>query len=182
MACPDALTTFLTMLAFAAQGPAAPAPAAASAPAPAATTVPSTVPAPSPAFAASGAFFALSVPDARKSAAWYGEKLGMTVVMDPPKFEKSKVIVLEGGGLIVELIQDDDAKPPAAAAPGARNAFQAQGFVKAGAVVTDFEATLAMLRQRKVEIAFGPYPAGKGQRANVIIRDGDGNLVQFFGR
>ena len=43
-------------------------------------TVPAAVSAPTAAFAASGAFFALSVPDARRSAAWYGEKLGMTTV------------------------------------------------------------------------------------------------------
>lgn len=181
-------TIVLTLLAVAAlpaglpaQAPPAPAPPNASAPPPAATPGPAAVSV-SPGFAATGAFFALSVPDARRSAAWYAEKLGMTVVMDPPKYEKSKVIVLEGGGLIVELIQDDDARPLSAVAPGVRGAMQVHGIVKAGVIVADFEATLATLRQRKVELAYGPYPAGKGQRANAIIRDGDGNLVQIFGR
>jgi hypothetical protein len=39
-----------------------------------------------------------------------------------------------------------------------------------------------MLRTKGVQIAYGPYPAKTGQRANVIIRDIDGNLIQFFGR
>ncbi|HZN02511.1 MAG TPA: VOC family protein [Candidatus Polarisedimenticolia bacterium] len=144
----------------------------------AATPAPAAV----PVLSVSGAFFALSVPDARKSASWYGEKLGLTVVMDPPKHGKSKVIVLEGGGLIVELIQEDDAVPLGATAPGARSPMQVHGIAKAGVIVSDFEATLAALRQKKVEIAYGPYPAGKGQRANCIIRDGDGNLIQLSGR
>jgi len=147
----------------------APVPTTAAAPVPPASPV--------PAFTTAGAFFALSVPDARASAKWYQEKLGLAVVMDPPKQDRTKVVVLEGGGLIVELIQDDDA-----AAPAARGGIQVHGIVKAGVVVADFDATLATLRQRKAEIAYGPYPAGKGQRANAIVRDGDGNLIQFFGR
>jgi hypothetical protein len=106
----------------------------------------------------------------------------MAVVMDPPKLDRTKVVVLEGGGLIVELIQDDDAVALKTTAPAARDGIQVHGVVKAGVVVADFDATLATLRQRRVEIAYGPYPAGKEQRANVIVRDGDGNLIQFFGR
>jgi hypothetical protein len=38
-----------------------------------------------------------------------------------------------------------------------------------------------MLEARDVEIAFGPYPARADQRANVIVKDNAGNLIQFFG-
>jgi Glyoxalase/Bleomycin resistance protein/Dioxygenase superfamily len=77
----------------------------------AADPVPSTQapPAGPPIVAASGAFFALSVPDVQESSRWYSEKLGMHVVMQLPTREKIAVIVLEGGGLIVELIQNDPA-------------------------------------------------------------------------
>jgi hypothetical protein len=57
-----------------------------------------------------------------------------------------------------------------------------QGFVKAGVVVDDFDGTLAMLRSKGVSMAFGPFLARAGQRANVIVRDLEGNLIQFFGR
>jgi len=130
----------------------------------------------------SGAFFALSVADVRASAKWYSEKLGMAVVMDAPKQEKASVIVLEGGGLIVELIQHDDAVPLNTAAPGLKSNILLHGVVKAGAIVADLDRTLATLRQRNVQIAFGPYPARANQRANVIIQDNAGNLIQFFGR
>jgi catechol 2,3-dioxygenase-like lactoylglutathione lyase family enzyme len=135
-----------------------------------------------PALAATGAFFALSVPDAQASAKWYSEKLGLKVVMQPPKEGKFTVIVLEGGGLIVELIQQDDAVPLSKAAPALKDNISVHGFFKAGVVVADFDKTLAMLKERNVEIAHGPYPARGSIKANVIIKDNAGNLIQFFAK
>jgi len=132
-------------------------------------------------FKATGAFFALSVADIQASAKWYSEKLGLKVVMEVPKRERSAVIVLEGGGLVVELLQDDDALPLSRAVPVLTGRQSVHGLFKAGVLVEDFEGTVAMLRARGVEIAYGPYPAREHQRANVIIRDNSGNLIQFFG-
>ena len=143
---------------------------------------PSTSATAKPAMTASGAFFALSVADAHASAKWYSEKLGLTVVMEAPKQEKAAAIVLEGGGLIVELIQHDEAVPLNTAAPGVKSNIFVHGMVKAGAIVSDFDKTLAMLKERGVPIAFGPYPAKASQRANVIVQDNTGNLIQFFGQ
>jgi hypothetical protein len=67
-------------------------------------------------------------------------------------------------------------------APGSTRRESVHGVFKAGARVEDFEGTVAMLRARAVEIAYGPYPARENQRANVIIRDNSGNLIQFFGK
>ena len=58
----------------------------------------------SPVFTAKGAFLALSVADLDASTKWHAEKFGLTVVMRPPKQDKSSVAVLEGGGLIVGRI------------------------------------------------------------------------------
>jgi len=41
---------------------------------------------------------------------------------------------------------------------------------------------LEVLRARWVDIAMGPFPARGGQRANVIVRDNAGNLIQLFGK
>lgn len=135
-----------------------------------------------PFVAAPGAFFALSVADLDASTRWYTEKLGLSVTMRVPKSGKAAVNVLEGGGLIVELIQLDDAKPLSRAAPGVSERQLVHGQFKAGLVVENFDATVAALRARQVEIAFGPYPARQNQRANFIIRDNAGNLIQFFGK
>jgi len=124
-----------------------------------------------------GAFFALSVADLKASTQWYTDKLGLKVVMQPPKANDASVVVLEGSGLIVELIQHDKAAKPTVSDP-----VLLHGIIKAGVIVDNWDRTLALLRARRVPIAFGPFPAGRGQRANVIIRDNSGNLIQFFGR
>ena len=133
-------------------------------------------------FRTSGAFFALSVPDLEASITWYTEKLGLQVVMRPPKTEHAEVAVLEGNGLMVELLQLADAKPLGQAAPGVSANYLVHGYFKAGIVVDDYDATLEALRARGIEIAMGPFPAQSGQRANVIVRDNAGNLIQFFGK
>lgn len=149
----------------------------------AAGPVPSTQasPASRPIVTASGAFFAMSVPDVQASSRWYSEKLGLHVVMQLPKRDKVAVVVLEGGGLIVELIENDDAAPLGQVAPRVKDNTLVHGIFKAGAIVADFDRTVATLRARGVEVAYGPYPARPDQRANVIIRDNAGNLIQLFG-
>jgi lactoylglutathione lyase/glyoxylase I family protein len=134
-----------------------------------------------PVFETRGAFFALSVADLEASTRWYSEKLGLSVVMRPPKQDKSTVVVLEGGGLIVELLLRDDAVPLRQAAPSVTATYQVYGVFKAGVIVADLDATLAALRARGVEIAMGPFPASKEQRANAIIRDNAGNFIQVVG-
>jgi hypothetical protein len=89
-------------------------------------------------------------------------------------------VVLEGQA-DRQLIQHDDAVPLGKAAPAVKDNFHVHGLAKAGVIVRDFDATLAMLKARSVEIAFGPYPKREGQRANVILRDNAGNLIQLFG-
>ena len=125
----------------------------------------------------SGAFIALSVPDLAASTKWYTEKLGLRVVMNVPKQDKVGVTILEGGGVIVELIQHDDAQAASADGPQHRH-----GIFKAGFVVQDFDKALNELRARGAEVAYGPYASRAGQRANAIIRDNAGNLIQLFGQ
>ena len=138
--------------------------------------------APETPFTTTGAFFALSVADVAASARWYREKLGLRVSLEPPRSAEAAVIVLEGGGLIVELLQHSGAKSLNAVAPGTSESYKVHGFFKAGVIVEDFDRTVAALRSRGVEIAFGPYPKSSTQRANVVVRDNAGNMIQFFGR
>ena len=135
-----------------------------------------------PPFSATGAFIALSVPDVAASARWYREKLGLRVVLEPPKSGEATAVILEGGGLLVELIQHDAAKPLGTLAPGVGGSVYVHGYFKAGVIVEDFDRTIAAIRARGIEIAFGPYPKSATQRANAIIRDNAGNLIQFLGR
>ena len=135
-----------------------------------------------PAFTTAGAFIGQSVADLEASTRWYRTRLGLRVVMEAPPIEGVRAVVLEGGGLIVELIHNPAARPLRAVAPAITHTTLVHGIFKAGLIVDDLEATLAMLRERGVEIAIGPFPARNGQRANFIIRDGEGNYLQFFGK
>jgi len=123
-----------------------------------------------------GAFMALSVPDLAASRRWYVEKLGLRPTLEIPPANGAAVVVLEGGGLIVELVQLDSA------VTRTRSAERMHGYFKSGVLIDDFPRALETLRRRGVEIAFGPYPARQRQRANVIVRDNAGNLIQLFGR
>jgi catechol 2,3-dioxygenase-like lactoylglutathione lyase family enzyme len=137
--------------------------------APPATAVPRTT-----AFTSiTGAFFAISVPNLAESSRWYVEKLGLSVSLEVPG--TPAVTVLEGGGLVVELTHDPSARP------GSNQPGQKYGLFKGGFLVKHFEATVETLRTRGVTFAYGPFPAHDKQRANVVIRDNAGNLIQIFG-
>jgi catechol 2,3-dioxygenase-like lactoylglutathione lyase family enzyme len=135
-----------------------------------------------PRLAGAGSFFALSVPDVQASAKWYSEMLGLEVVLEPPRTEKAEVVVLEGAGIIVELVQHEGAMPLIQAAPKIESNLLVHGIFKAGVMVHDLDAVIALLKQRGVPIAIGPVPAKGKQRANLIIRDNAGNLIQFIGK
>jgi catechol 2,3-dioxygenase-like lactoylglutathione lyase family enzyme len=137
-----------------------------------------------PVLAVAGAAFALSVADLEASAAWYEAKLGLSVVMRAPRTDetRSSVVVLQGSGLTIELVRHDDARPVGTIASPTRDALAVHGIFKVGVTVDDFDAALAALRGRGVEIAMGPWPKRADQPANVIIRDNAGNLIQIFGK
>ena len=138
------------------------------------------LPAP-PAFrAVEGAFFAISVQDLDASTNWYSEKFGLKV---QSSFSDGGVAgaVLSGNGLDVELMAFAKSSPQ-------RDPFDTKdlphprGIIKVGFRVDDFDAAVSVLRSRGVQIVLGPYPPRKDQRANVLLRDNSGNLIQVFGR
>ena len=137
-------------------------------------------PEPGPLASARGAFIALSVPDADAAAAWYSEKLGLKVVMRPAEQGGVQMIALSGGGLMVELIEQRGSSPMRQIAPQIAHDTMVHGLFKAGVIVDDWEGLVAGLKARGVPIAIGPFPASAEQRANLIIRDNNGNYIQFF--
>ncbi|MBI2213869.1 MAG: VOC family protein [Acidobacteria bacterium] len=134
-----------------------------------------------PPVAAGGSFFAMYVANLDSSIAWYSTKLGLSVVFRSAKSDGVAVALLEGPGLTVELIEYGGGVEPSKSRSASDPLFPTRGLFKAGVIVDDFDQTLALLKQRGVEIAFGPFPARADQRANVIIRDNSGNLIQFIG-
>ena len=90
--------------------------------------------------------------------------------------------MLQGSGLTVELIHADAAVPLASLSPKVKDPVGVYGFVKAGILVDDFDGTLAALRSRGVAIAYGPFTARPDHKANVIIKDNAGNLIQIIAK
>lgn len=127
-------------------------------------------------------FFALSVADLAGSERWYAEKFGMTTLMRIPKQNGIEVAVLGSGNFLVELVANDAARNLAPGDAAANDRVLLRGPFKVGLIVDAFDAAVAALRSRGAEIAFGPFPASGSQKANVIVKDNSGNLIQVIGR
>lgn len=134
-----------------------------------------------PAIRGTGAFIGVSVADLEASTRWYEERLGLRVIARMPANQGTAATILEGHGLLVELIRDEAAVPLRTAAPAIERNYRVHGIFKAGVIVADYEALLERLRAQGAAIAIGPFPARADQRANFIIRDNEGNYLQFFG-
>ena len=144
-------------------------------------TMPSMSAAPAP-VSASGSFFAVSVADLDASVAWYQRAFDLRVAMRPPKMNGAAVALLQGQGISIELIASDSAMPLSALAPKSTSATGVYGFAKAGFLVDDFAATMDLLRSRGVRIMYGPFPPRADQKANVIVADTAGNLIQIIAK
>ncbi len=125
-----------------------------------------------PASASAQAFIAVVTTDHEASARWYTQTFGLERV-NAVDGDGYAMRLLEGATMIVEIIGVDD--PPAAP-------DRAAGLFKAGAVIADFDTTVARWREAGV-----PF-FGNGQiftdealgRKSVILLDPDGNRVQLF--
>ena len=150
-----------------------------------APAIPSAIASPIPggtsSLTATGGYFAVSVADLEASERWYEEKLGLEVTLRPPAAAGVSVVVLRGNGLIVELIHQESG-PSGSIAPTPGGSATPNGIVKAGVIVDDLDAVVAMLRARDVPILFGPFAATAQQPANLIIEDNEANLIQFIGQ
>ena len=131
----------------------------------------------------SGAFFALSVADVAALSRWYQEKLGFHVLAQGEAPNKiAKFAILEGDGTIIELIQHSQAKARSVAAPSITEPYQLHGIFKVGLVVADLDGVYRELKQRAVPIAYDLMRAKDVPLRSFSVRDGEGNLIQFFGQ
>jgi hypothetical protein len=128
---------------------------------------------------ATGAFFALSAADVAALSRWYQDKLGFRVLLQSEFPDRqSKLAILEGDGTIIELIQTREAKPRGVAEP-----YQLHGIFKVGMVVADLDGVYRELKKRNVPIVHDLMKATKEvPLRSFIVRDGEGNLIHFFGK
>ena len=130
---------------------------------------------------ATGGFVGVSVADLDKSVDWYRELLGLKIVLQPPERDGRRMIALEGPGVLIELVEERESIPLSEAAPAVGRDYLIHGIFKSGFLVSDYDGLLKRLESLAVPIAIGPFPATADQRANLIVRDPDGNFIQFLG-
>ena len=129
-----------------------------------------------PAFTAQGAFVAIVVTDLDASMHWYESSLGLHVVKrgKSPRVP-AETAVLGGHNLFVELIHHDGKQ-----LPRVDNEASVPRLLKAGVIVEqkDFDTLATYLQKRGIEA--GIFEDKEMGARSFLIRDNDGNLIQFF--
>jgi catechol-2,3-dioxygenase len=135
-----------------------------------------------PGAAIRGAFFALSVKDARNVAKWYREQLGFTTVVERDVPERNIVaILLQRDSSLIEIIQRTDTQPAPTGEDGKRSAIRTQGVFKIGLTVADLQGLHDKLRAGGVQFDYHIVQPDGNPWKTFAVRDPEGNIVQFFG-
>ena len=130
----------------------------------------------------SGSFFALSVKDLNATAAWYKQKLGFKEIKQSASPDgKSRAIILDRDGVILELIHHSQAVSGRALMRDFKT-YRVYGIFKVGFVVHDVDHTLQRLKANGVQIANGPFNDEAMHMHSFLIRDNEGNYIQFFSK
>jgi catechol 2,3-dioxygenase-like lactoylglutathione lyase family enzyme len=125
-------------------------------------------------------FFALSVPDAPRSADWYRRAFGLEVrgEIKPPD-GAAHVIILASDELLVEILQLREAR-----AAGDENIQKPQlthGLFKVGFHVADLDAAVDRLKAMHARFETGIIDDARHRLRFALLRDPDGNYLQLFG-
>jgi catechol 2,3-dioxygenase-like lactoylglutathione lyase family enzyme len=130
-----------------------------------------------------GSFCALLVPNAQESARWYRDYLGFSVTRSAEGPNgASRTIVVEQKGVLLEIIEARDSF--ALQRVTRRRANRLQGIRKFGIVVDgkDFEALHRSLAEKEATFIGDVFTDDGLKMKSFIVRDNNGNLVQFFYR
>jgi lactoylglutathione lyase len=123
---------------------------------------------------------AISVEHLDHSIAWYSNALGLRLVrrMGSPK-EEIEVAFLECEGFRLELVELKGSVRPDLVSG---NPASVRGIGKFAFQVDDLDGTVGELGRRGVSLANEFRDSATGKRSSVIVKDPDGNWVQFFQR
>ncbi len=126
---------------------------------------------------------ALSVKSLDESAAWYGGVLGLRLAekKDFPDNGLS-IAILESEGFRLELVELKGSKAAADLLTDATNPASLRGFGKLAFQVDDLAETVAELKMRGAAVFRDFTDPAKPGSGSVIIKDNDGNWIQFFQR
>lgn len=125
---------------------------------------------------------AISVASVDASATWYQETLGLQLVEKKTFDEQGiKVALLKSDGFRLELVELKNSVNPASCADTS-NPSALRGFSKVAFQVDDLGDVVQRLGQHGVSILHDFRSAPLADDRSVIVKDGDGNWLQFVQR
>ena len=127
-------------------------------------------------------FSALVVKDFNTSVAWYQSVFGLkgkTEVNDPN--QAYKIRILESSNYLLEILELKGSLKRDELLKGKPNGTELQGHFKIGFGISHVDEWLKHLKSLDIEVPQVWTDSATGKK-NFIIKDPDGNLVQFFER
>ena len=128
------------------------------------------------------AFFALSVADVAKTAAWYVENLGFRVDKTG-RIEKSGIdfALVSRPDTLVEIVGFASAKSRAALGLAPDKPHEVHGIMKIGFEVADIDSLYKRAKDKRLRI-FDLVEARDVRLRTFGLYDPDNNIVQIFGK
>ncbi|WP_298902994.1 VOC family protein [uncultured Psychroserpens sp.] len=126
-------------------------------------------------------FSALIVNDMDVSLAWYTDVIGLEILNTQESPDAGfKQANLKLGNILIELIELDKAQAVEDAIPNYTSKTRIEGFFKIGFSMNNFDAWIKHLKLKKVAFHGTVVTNKTSGKRMVIVKDPDGNRIQFF--
>lgn len=126
-------------------------------------------------------FSAIIVKDIDTSIAWYSNALGFEIQnKNESKDRGFRQANLKCGNVLLELIELDQAVSPQDVIPNYSSRTFITGLFKIGFLVTDFQKWMDNFTKEGVDFNGNVVTDEASGKRMVIIKDPDGNRIQFF--
>jgi predicted enzyme related to lactoylglutathione lyase len=125
-------------------------------------------------------FPAIVVNDLGVSVEWYKSLFGLKVKTESTDIPSGyKVAILESENMMIELMELRGSLPREQLLTGKPEGTQIQGLLKIGFKVPNIDSCLKRLSQLHIEVP-QVWEDKASKKRNFLIKDPDGNLIQFF--
>jgi hypothetical protein len=125
-------------------------------------------------------FVAVIVRDLDASILWYESLFRLSVARrESVPDRRIRMAILESSNLLIELIEDKSALVRTQLLEKSPEGTNIQGHFKVGFKVHNMDAFLKRLKVLKIDVG-RVYSDSASKKRNFLMKDPDGNLIQFF--